>query len=147
MVVDSTISGVNKVTQLPVYRIHTRHGFYTPVFISSVPQYLYILEYLSQTSHSVSLYQTLYSVSLREMAATTPTPEVAPEEPLKYQVNHIIIKYPSLFYQSIFISTLFLTIYHLYFIFNVQKWVLRVSIHCEGCKRKVKKVLQSIEGN
>uniref|UniRef100_A0A803RC20 HMA domain-containing protein n=1 Tax=Cannabis sativa TaxID=3483 RepID=A0A803RC20_CANSA len=27
-----------------------------------------------------------------------------------------------------------------------QTWVLKVSIHCEGCKRKVKKVLQSIEG-
>lgn len=25
-------------------------------------------------------------------------------------------------------------------------WVLKVSIHCEGCKKKVKKVLQSIEG-
>ncbi|XP_009782535.1 heavy metal-associated isoprenylated plant protein 36-like [Nicotiana sylvestris] len=25
-------------------------------------------------------------------------------------------------------------------------WVLKVSIHCPGCKRKVKKVLQSIEG-
>ncbi|GMY16881.1 heavy metal-associated isoprenylated plant protein 36-like [Fagus crenata] len=27
-----------------------------------------------------------------------------------------------------------------------QTWVLRVSIHCEGCKKKVKKVLQGIEG-
>ncbi|KAK9086436.1 hypothetical protein Syun_028830 [Stephania yunnanensis] len=27
-----------------------------------------------------------------------------------------------------------------------KTWVLRVSIHCEGCKRKVKKVLQNIEG-
>ncbi|KAK2358270.1 heavy metal-associated isoprenylated plant protein [Trifolium repens] len=27
-----------------------------------------------------------------------------------------------------------------------QTWFLKVSIHCEGCKRKVKKVLQSIEG-
>ncbi|XP_058212453.1 heavy metal-associated isoprenylated plant protein 35-like [Rhododendron vialii] len=27
-----------------------------------------------------------------------------------------------------------------------QTWVLKVSIHCEGCKRKVKKVLQSIDG-
>ncbi|XP_048321645.2 heavy metal-associated isoprenylated plant protein 35 [Ziziphus jujuba] len=27
-----------------------------------------------------------------------------------------------------------------------QTWVLKVSIHCEGCKRKVKKVLQRIEG-
>ncbi|KAL6293180.1 hypothetical protein ACE6H2_001322 [Prunus campanulata] len=27
-----------------------------------------------------------------------------------------------------------------------QTWVLRVSIHCEGCKRKVKKVLQKIDG-
>ncbi|KAL0388777.1 UNVERIFIED_CONTAM: Heavy metal-associated isoprenylated plant protein 35 [Sesamum radiatum] len=27
-----------------------------------------------------------------------------------------------------------------------QTWVLKVSIHCQGCKRKVKKVLQSIEG-
>ncbi|PIA44453.1 hypothetical protein AQUCO_01700211v1 [Aquilegia coerulea] len=26
-----------------------------------------------------------------------------------------------------------------------QTWVLKVSIHCEGCKRKVKKVLQNIE--
>lgn len=25
-------------------------------------------------------------------------------------------------------------------------WVLRVSIHCEGCKRKVKKILHSVEG-
>ncbi|KAK4407991.1 Heavy metal-associated isoprenylated plant protein 36 [Sesamum angolense] len=25
-------------------------------------------------------------------------------------------------------------------------WALRVSIHCKGCKKKVKKVLQSIEG-
>ncbi|KAG2693474.1 hypothetical protein I3843_08G094600 [Carya illinoinensis] len=27
-----------------------------------------------------------------------------------------------------------------------KTWVLKVSIHCEGCKKKVKKVLQSIEG-
>ncbi|EYU43014.1 hypothetical protein ABFS82_07G015300 [Erythranthe guttata] len=27
-----------------------------------------------------------------------------------------------------------------------QTWVLKVSIHCQGCKRKVKKVLQTIEG-
>ncbi|KAL1548447.1 heavy metal-associated isoprenylated plant protein 36-like isoform X1 [Salvia divinorum] len=27
-----------------------------------------------------------------------------------------------------------------------QTWVLKVSIHCQGCKRKVRKVLQSIEG-
>ncbi|KAF9605734.1 hypothetical protein IFM89_018130 [Coptis chinensis] len=27
-----------------------------------------------------------------------------------------------------------------------QKWTLKVSIHCEGCKRKVKKVLQNIDG-
>ncbi|KAM2049764.1 hypothetical protein EV2_008450 [Malus domestica] len=27
-----------------------------------------------------------------------------------------------------------------------QTWVLKVSIHCEGCKRKVKKVLQNIDG-
>ncbi|XP_020254321.1 heavy metal-associated isoprenylated plant protein 35-like [Asparagus officinalis] len=27
-----------------------------------------------------------------------------------------------------------------------QTWNLKVSIHCEGCRRKVKKVLQSIEG-
>ncbi|EXB74796.1 hypothetical protein L484_023540 [Morus notabilis] len=27
-----------------------------------------------------------------------------------------------------------------------QTWVLKVSIHCEGCKRKVKKVLQKIDG-
>lgn len=29
---------------------------------------------------------------------------------------------------------------------KAQTWVLRVYIHCEGCKRKVKKVVQSIEG-
>ncbi|GMH11359.1 hypothetical protein Nepgr_013200 [Nepenthes gracilis] len=27
-----------------------------------------------------------------------------------------------------------------------KKWVLKVSIHCEGCKKKVKKILHSIEG-
>ncbi|KAH6766388.1 Heavy metal transport/detoxification superfamily protein [Perilla frutescens var. hirtella] len=27
-----------------------------------------------------------------------------------------------------------------------KTWILRVSIHCGGCKKKVKKVLQSIEG-
>ncbi|XP_048323842.2 heavy metal-associated isoprenylated plant protein 36 [Ziziphus jujuba] len=27
-----------------------------------------------------------------------------------------------------------------------KTWVLKVSIHCEGCKRKVKKVLQNIDG-
>ncbi|KAK7259370.1 hypothetical protein RIF29_24977 [Crotalaria pallida] len=27
-----------------------------------------------------------------------------------------------------------------------QKWVLRVLIHCDGCKKKVKKVLQGIDG-
>ncbi|XP_050240052.1 heavy metal-associated isoprenylated plant protein 35-like [Quercus robur] len=27
-----------------------------------------------------------------------------------------------------------------------QTWVLKVSLHCEGCKRKVRKVLQSIDG-
>ena len=30
---------------------------------------------------------------------------------------------------------------------RMQTTVLRVSIHCEGCKKKVKKVLHSIEGN
>ncbi|KAL5566008.1 hypothetical protein UlMin_029172 [Ulmus minor] len=27
-----------------------------------------------------------------------------------------------------------------------KTWVLKVSIHCEGCKRKVKKILQNIDG-
>ncbi|XP_039136429.1 heavy metal-associated isoprenylated plant protein 36-like [Dioscorea cayenensis subsp. rotundata] len=27
-----------------------------------------------------------------------------------------------------------------------QTWVLRVSIHCEGCRKKVKRVLQNIDG-
>lgn len=27
-----------------------------------------------------------------------------------------------------------------------QTWVLRVSIHCEGCKRKVHKILTNIDG-
>ncbi|KAI3912408.1 hypothetical protein MKX01_021098 [Papaver californicum] len=27
-----------------------------------------------------------------------------------------------------------------------ETWVLKVSIHCQGCKKKVKKVLQSIDG-
>ncbi|KAL6548258.1 hypothetical protein OROGR_008679 [Orobanche gracilis] len=27
-----------------------------------------------------------------------------------------------------------------------QTWVLKVSIHCQGCKKKVKKVLQTIDG-
>ncbi|KAG0473380.1 hypothetical protein HPP92_015237 [Vanilla planifolia] len=27
-----------------------------------------------------------------------------------------------------------------------QTWVLKVSIHCEGCKKRVKKVLQRVEG-
>ncbi|MQL79993.1 hypothetical protein Taro_012452 [Colocasia esculenta] len=31
-------------------------------------------------------------------------------------------------------------------VLKYQTWVLKVSIHCEACKRKVKKVLQSIEG-
>ncbi|KAL5851035.1 hypothetical protein ACOSQ3_009089 [Xanthoceras sorbifolium] len=29
---------------------------------------------------------------------------------------------------------------------NYKTWVLRVSIHCEGCKRKVKKILTNIDG-
>eukprot|EP01018_Ginkgo_biloba_P003643 Gb_16258 [translate_table: standard] len=29
---------------------------------------------------------------------------------------------------------------------KTQTWVLKVFIHCEGCKKKVKKVLQSIDG-
>jgi len=29
---------------------------------------------------------------------------------------------------------------------KTQTWVLKVYIHCEGCKKKVKKVLQSIDG-
>ncbi|CAI9102143.1 OLC1v1000364C2 [Oldenlandia corymbosa var. corymbosa] len=28
----------------------------------------------------------------------------------------------------------------------MQKWILKVSIHCEGCKRKVKKLLHQVEG-
>ncbi|URE30994.1 Heavy-metal-associated domain [Musa troglodytarum] len=28
----------------------------------------------------------------------------------------------------------------------LQTWILKVSIHCEGCRKKVKKVLQSMEG-
>ncbi|KAL3516043.1 hypothetical protein ACH5RR_022945 [Cinchona calisaya] len=27
-----------------------------------------------------------------------------------------------------------------------KKWILKVSIHCEGCKRKVKKILTQVEG-
>ncbi|XP_060219205.1 heavy metal-associated isoprenylated plant protein 35-like [Lycium barbarum] len=29
---------------------------------------------------------------------------------------------------------------------NYKTWVLKVSIHCEGCKRKVKKILQQVHG-
>ncbi|XP_015063106.1 heavy metal-associated isoprenylated plant protein 35 [Solanum pennellii] len=29
---------------------------------------------------------------------------------------------------------------------NYKTWVLKVSIHCEGCKRKVKKILQQVPG-
>ncbi|KAK3037585.1 hypothetical protein RJ639_030768 [Escallonia herrerae] len=29
---------------------------------------------------------------------------------------------------------------------KIQTWVLRVNIHCDGCKQKVKKLLQRIEG-
>jgi len=29
---------------------------------------------------------------------------------------------------------------------NMQKCVLRVNIHCDGCKSKVKKILQKIDG-
>ncbi|KAK4851802.1 hypothetical protein QYF36_018550 [Acer negundo] len=29
---------------------------------------------------------------------------------------------------------------------NYKTWVLRVSIHCEGCKKKVKKILTNIDG-
>ncbi|KAD1735750.1 hypothetical protein E3N88_42379 [Mikania micrantha] len=32
-------------------------------------------------------------------------------------------------------------------ILKYKTWVLKVSIHCVGCKRKVKKVLQNIEGS
>jgi copper chaperone CopZ len=32
------------------------------------------------------------------------------------------------------------------FAISSQTVALKVSIHCEGCKKKVKKVLQSIEG-
>ncbi|KAL1312636.1 hypothetical protein HN51_039232 [Arachis hypogaea] len=31
-------------------------------------------------------------------------------------------------------------------ILKYQRWVLRVFIHCDGCKKKVKKVLQGIDG-
>lgn len=31
-------------------------------------------------------------------------------------------------------------------VLKYKTWALRVSIHCEGCKKKVKKVLQNIEG-
>ncbi|KAL6188598.1 hypothetical protein ACLB2K_039990 [Fragaria x ananassa] len=31
-------------------------------------------------------------------------------------------------------------------LFKCQTWVLKVFIHCEGCKRRVKKVLQRIDG-
>lgn len=27
-----------------------------------------------------------------------------------------------------------------------KKWILKVSIHCEGCKKKVKKILQQVQG-
>lgn len=29
---------------------------------------------------------------------------------------------------------------------QVKKWTLKVSIHCEGCKKKVKKILQNVAG-
>ncbi|KAH0726855.1 hypothetical protein KY285_002553 [Solanum tuberosum] len=29
---------------------------------------------------------------------------------------------------------------------NYKTWILKVSIHCEGCKRKVKKILQQVAG-
>lgn len=31
-------------------------------------------------------------------------------------------------------------------VLKCKTWVLKVSIHCQGCKRKVRKVLQSIDG-
>lgn len=42
------------------------------------------------------------------------------------------------------IIALFAPLTLIFFVF--QTWVLKVSIHCQGCKRKVKKVLRGIDG-
>ncbi|KAK3010492.1 hypothetical protein RJ639_012711, partial [Escallonia herrerae] len=43
-----------------------------------------------------------------------------------------------------YLFALFSSYFLIYPVF--QTWVLKVSIHCQGCKRKVKKILQGIEG-
>jgi copper chaperone CopZ len=34
----------------------------------------------------------------------------------------------------------------MFFFPSFQTWFLKVSIHCEGCRKKVKKVLKRIDG-
>lgn len=64
------------------------------------------------------------------------------EPPLKYKVNHVFaffLKKKKLrFHQTLFL--------HHSFPCFPQAWVLKVSIHCEGCKRKVEKTLRNIQG-
>lgn len=78
---------------------------------------------------------------------TKPEPKVLEEnpEPLKYtvQITAVFIHITHLF-QIVFVSIPFVS-YDCLLCF--QTWVLKVSIHCEGCKRKVKKVLRNIDGN
>lgn len=84
------------------------------------------------------------SPSLRVM--TTKPPEEAPEA-LKYQVNTVSPWLYIYIYLALSTVSSFSHLLAYDSMFKIlQTWVLKVSIHCEGCKKKVKKVLQSIEG-
>lgn len=66
-------------------------------------------------------------------------PAGGPEQ-LQYQVTGSMSNLSLVSRSSAWLGDCFLLLWE-------QTWVLKVSIHCEGCKRKVKKALQSIEGD
>ncbi|KAL8485016.1 hypothetical protein ACS0TY_027350 [Phlomoides rotata] len=66
-------------------------------------------------------------------------PEEPAQPPLQYQVK---MAYLHAFPKDNYIYTPSFLLP----LFAFQTWVLKVSIHCQGCKTKVKKLLQTIEG-
>lgn len=98
-----------------------------------------------------SLFPSPHSPSPSTMAAATaPATEQEQALPLlKYQVQKYLYIYTHTHHPPLF-TPFFWLVFDLpvqsSILCILQTWVLKVSIHCKGCQRKVKRVLQTIEG-
>lgn len=100
-----------------------------------------LLFHINPTIHSLSLVLSTLQInpftSLFLMDAKA-KPSV---EHLKYQV---LTKYTHITHLACF--QLFIFFINFFMSSSFQTWFLKVSIHCEGCRKKVNKVLKRIDG-